>query len=32
LDLVDDISSGALVTVAAYVGATRLIDNILLAV
>ena len=32
LDPVDDISSGALVAVAAYVGATRLIDNILLAV
>jgi pantoate--beta-alanine ligase len=31
LDLVADISRGALVAVAAYVGATRLIDNVLLA-
>jgi pantoate--beta-alanine ligase len=30
LDPVDDVSSGALVAVAAYVGPTRLIDNILL--
>jgi pantoate--beta-alanine ligase len=30
LDLIDDVSGGALVAVAAYVGSTRLIDNILL--
>jgi pantoate--beta-alanine ligase len=30
LDPVSDISSGALVAVAAYVGSTRLIDNIVL--
>jgi pantothenate synthetase len=30
LDPVDSISSGALVAVAAFVGSTRLIDNILL--
>src|SRR5207302_8889839 len=30
LDPVEDVSRGALVAVAAYVGATRLIDNILL--
>jgi pantothenate synthetase len=31
LDPVNDIANGALVAVAAYVGATRLIDNLLLA-
>jgi pantothenate synthetase len=30
LDPVGDVSRGALVAVAAYVGATRLIDNVLL--
>jgi len=30
LDSVDDISGGALVAVAAFVGSTRLIDNVLL--
>jgi pantoate--beta-alanine ligase len=30
LDSVGDVSTGALVAVAAYVGATRLIDNVLL--
>ena len=30
LDAVEDISGGALVAVAAYVGSTRLIDNIVL--
>jgi len=31
LDAVEDVSGGALVAVAAYVGSTRLIDNVLLS-